>query len=218
MLSSPYKDTELYARVLIKSSQIDNDIYINLKNNLKKKTENKCNKYGLITKIYKILDHSDGEIVPENFDASVIYNVRFSCRLCLPEVNTNIICKIDLLNKSLVKASNGPIVCIIGFNYINNDIFNINNKGEIVEIKTGNKIDINTNIIINIRAINFFPDDERIVILGSLVNIPNKNEITTYFNENFNTESIIETQIDDITENDSNSSSINMDNNDYVNL
>ena len=40
---------------LIRPQQINNDIYINLKNNLKKKVEKKCNKYGFITKIYKIL-------------------------------------------------------------------------------------------------------------------------------------------------------------------
>ncbi len=58
-LSSPYIDTELYSRILIRPQQINNDIYINLKNNLKKKVEKKCNKYGFITKIYKILDFSE---------------------------------------------------------------------------------------------------------------------------------------------------------------
>ena len=52
-ISTPYLDSELYSRILIRPQQINNDIYINLKNNLKKKVEKKCNKYGFITKIYK---------------------------------------------------------------------------------------------------------------------------------------------------------------------
>ena len=118
-ITTPYFDTELYSRILIHPQQINNDIYINLKNNLKKKVEKKCNKYGFITKVYKIVDYSDGEIIPENFDASHVFNVKFSCRVCRPVINNKIICKIDLLNKALIKASNGPIICIIGINYIN---------------------------------------------------------------------------------------------------
>ena len=132
---SPYADTELFSRILIKPQQINNDIYIHLKNNLKKKMEKKCNKYGYITKIYKILDFSEGEIVPENFDASVIFNIKYSCRICLPVINTKIICKIDLLNKSLIKASNGPIICIIGVNQISSD-FSLTLKNEIIYNKT----------------------------------------------------------------------------------
>ena len=58
---------------------------------MKKKVEKKCNKYGYITKVYKILDMSEGEIIPENFDASVVFNVKFSCRICLPVISKEII-------------------------------------------------------------------------------------------------------------------------------
>ena len=40
-ISTPYLDSELYSRILIRPQQINNDIYINLKNNLKKKVEKK---------------------------------------------------------------------------------------------------------------------------------------------------------------------------------
>ena len=40
-LSNPYIDTKLYSKVLIKPLQINNDIYISLKNNLKKKNRKK---------------------------------------------------------------------------------------------------------------------------------------------------------------------------------
>ena len=219
-LSSPYIDTELYSRILIRPHQINNDIYINLKNNLKKKIEKKCNKYGFITKIYKILDFSEGEVVPENFDSSIVFNVKFSCRICLPVADSNIICKIDLLNKSLIKASNGPIVCIIGINYINKNNFLMNSKGDLVYNNTNQIVKANDYIIVNIKGTNFFPGDERIVILGGLLNIPSNEEIKLYFNENLEIEKIQDVEDSDFENfsNDNSSEISEVENDNYLNL
>jgi DNA-directed RNA polymerase subunit E'/Rpb7 len=206
-ISTPYADTELYSRIIIHPQQINNDIYINLKNNLKKKVEKKCNKYGFITKIYKIIDWSDGEIVPENFDSSHVFNLKFSCRICLPVIDTKIICKIDLLNKALIKASNGPIVCIIGINYINENNFTINNKGDIVHSRTNKEIKINDYILINIRGTNFFPGDERIVILGNLDDIVTDEQVKDFYEENLDVEQIFEDNINNLDNSDSDSES-----------
>lgn len=222
ILSSPYIDTELYERVLITPQQIQNDIYIYLKDNLKKKIEKKCNKYGYITKVYKILDHSDGEIVPENFDASLIYNVKYSCRLCRPIENTDIVCKIELMNKSLIKASNGPIICVIGINYINNKLFSFSNSGQL--IYNNNKIiKDGDHIITGIRATNYFAGDERIIILGELKAIPSKDDIEKYYKEKLETENIIienEYILDDDNQDDKNSyiSDEQVENDNYINL
>ena len=40
---------------------------------------------------------SEGEVVPENFDSSIVFNVKFSCRICLPVPETNIIYSISFL-------------------------------------------------------------------------------------------------------------------------
>ena len=143
-LSTPYIDTVLYSKVCIKPYQINNDLYLNLRNNLKKNKEKKCNEYGYITKIYKILDFTDGEVIPENFDASVIYNVSFSCRLCKPILNQKIICKIEFINKLFIKSINGPIISVtlVKSEDISNK-FSINNLNEIHYISTNKKLDPN---------------------------------------------------------------------------
>ena len=219
-ISTPYLDSELYSRILIRPQQINNDIYINLKNNLKKKVEKKCNKYGFITKIYKILDFSEGEVVPENFDSSIVFNVKFSCRICLPVSDTNIICKIELLNKSLIKASNGPIVCIIGINYINENIFSLNNKGDIININNNEVLKSGDYIIVKIKGTNFFPGDERIVILGGLESLPTNEEIQTYYKENLESEKIVDDDNIDIDNlsNDNTSEISDVQNENYLNL
>jgi len=230
-ITSPYFDTELYARIIIHPQQINNDIYINLKNNLKKKVEKKCNKYGFITKVYKIVDYSDGEIIPENFDASHVFNVKYSGRVCLPVISNKIICKIDLLNKALIKASNGPIICIIGINYINENNFEINNKGDIVALNTNKVLNTNDHILVTIRGTNFFAGDERILILGSLDEVATQKQITDYYNEDLDIEPILEevdindnnfdnsaSQEDSDSESESESESDEVLNDNYVNL
>ena len=59
------------------------------------------------------LEHNDEIIEPENHIAAAIFNVKYSAKLCLPVENTYIICKINVINKVLISAENGPIICII---------------------------------------------------------------------------------------------------------
>lgn len=189
---SPYVNTEFHSRISLFPHQMNNEIYIHLKNNLKKKIEKKCNKYGYVTKLFKILDYSDGEIIPENFDSSSIFNIKYSCRVCLPIEQTEIICKVDFLNKALIKAVNGPIIGIIKMTELNTDKFSLNNKGDIV-YSTNNKIlEVGSHIIIKVLGLNFFAGDERIIILASLEDIPTETQIKQYFEENLLTEDLEE--------------------------
>ena len=64
--------------------------------------ENKCNKYGYVIKIFKIIEYDNGVIEPENFMAFAIYNVKYSARLCKPIENTKIICEIEIINKVII--------------------------------------------------------------------------------------------------------------------
>ena len=187
-LVSPYVNTEFHTRISLSPHQMNNEIYIHLKNNLKKKVEKTCNKYGYITKLFKILDYSDGEIIPENFDSSSIFNIRYSCRICLPIEKSKIICKIDILNKALIKAVNGPIVCIIKMSELNTDKFSQNNKNEIIYNDNNKLLSVDDHIIVNILATNFFAGDERMIILASLEDLPSPKQITEFYNEDFETD------------------------------
>ena len=191
-LTIPYYDTELYSKVLIEPLQLNNNLYVELKNNLKFKVENKCNKYGFITKIYKILDFSDGRIITESFNASIVFNIKYSCRLCKPTNETNIICSIELLNKSLIKAVNGPIICIISLSRINTNNFEINNNGDIFYKKTNSQIKINDKVIVNIKGVNFYSNDVRIVTLGYLLDIPSTEDVKKYYDDSLDIKDIDE--------------------------
>ena len=91
---SPYFNFELYTTLMLSPNQMNNNLYINLKKNLKAKVENKCNKIGYILNIYNILSYDEGILEAENFTGSAKYNIKYSARLCCPIENTFIICKI----------------------------------------------------------------------------------------------------------------------------
>src|SRR5207302_6611862 len=123
-ITGPYITTVLSTSVMLNPRQLDNSIYINLKKNLIEKIEGKCYKnYGFVTKIYKILEYSEGVIVPENPMAGVLFNVKFTCRLCNPLKNTEIVCKIQKMKGMLINAINGPITVIITMDRLNDKIF-----------------------------------------------------------------------------------------------
>ena len=204
-LVSPYINTEFHTRISLLPHQMNNEIYVHLKNNLKKKVEKKCNKFGYITKIFKILDYSDGEIIPENFDSSAIFDIKYSCRVCLPIEKSNIICKIDLQNKALIKAVNGPIISIIKMNQLNTDKFSTNNKGDIIYNKNNHVLQVDDYIVISILALNFFAGDERQIVLGNLIDMPTENELKKFYNENLENEKIDE--IDEFSVENSNTES-----------
>ena len=218
-ISSPYMDTILYSKVCIKPYQLNNDLYLNLKNNLKKNKEKKNNEYGYITKIYKILDFNDGEVIPENFNASVIYNVSFSCRLCKPTLNKKIICKIEFINKLFIKSINGPIISVtlVKSEDISNK-FNINNLNEIQYKQNNKSLNPNDYVTIIVKGIKFESKDQKIIITSHLDDIPSDEEIKKYFEEKFDSEKIEElnNQIDDNSENDDDNKNFKNDN--YMDL
>ena len=82
-MNGPYINTELHTTVSLMPNQMDNAIYINLKENLKRQVAKKCLKnYGYIVEVYEITEYKGGIIEAENFLASSKFDISFSCRLC----------------------------------------------------------------------------------------------------------------------------------------
>src|SRR5438552_434965 len=110
---SPFLNTIISTNTIAHPYQMDNRIFINLKKNLEKKIVGKCfSNYGYIVKIIEILNYKDGIIEAENTESSAIFDLEFSCRICAPLKNTQIICEIDRVNKLLITAVNGPILIV----------------------------------------------------------------------------------------------------------
>jgi DNA-directed RNA polymerase subunit E'/Rpb7 len=180
-ITNPYMNTNLAAKVLVKPNQLDNNIYIHMKKNLRETLEGKCNKYGFIHTIHKLIEYRDGVMSPEDLSGSVIFDVKYSALVFLPTKNTNIVCKITNVENNLLTAQNGALLVMLKQDDINTDVFS-NERGVIGIKKTNTKLVIDMYVVVFIRNIRFYTGDTMMISMGRLEGVPTPNEIETYFN------------------------------------
>lgn len=201
-LINPYKITELYTKVSLMPNQLNNDLYINLKQNLIRNEMNKCNEYGYVSKIFKINKHNDGVIYPENLSGAVIYEISYSAEICMPIENKQIICQVDKINKKIITTRNGPILVVIKIEDINQNEFFMNNLDNLIHKKTKQIIVSGDYVKITINRMKFNKGDTDIYVLGYLFDIANDKEINEYYpkienNLSVSDDEIITEQIND---------------------
>ena len=180
MLVSPYKNVEQYTRIRVPPHQLNSDIRNNIKLILKKKVEKKCNKNGFVDEVYKIVEFEDGEMYPENLSGSVMFDVKYHCKLCIPIENTIIIAKVVIINQELIIATNGPLFIFIPKDNIDNNIWNISDN-DLISKKTDNKLKVNDCVKVTIANKKINKDDWQIKAIGILKDIADKKDIEKYY-------------------------------------
>jgi len=185
MIKNPFIKNIEYTRISLDAYYMNSNIKNNLFNILKKKLENKCNKNGYIDKIYRITEYSDGIIRAENFNGSAIYDIAYYCKIYNPSENKVIIGFIKIINQELIIAIHGPIVIFIPKDKIDLNIWNLENNTFINKIKK-KELALGDYITIRLENVRINQNDTQIKTLGSLIDIPNKEEIDMYFLYNNN--------------------------------
>ncbi len=182
---SPYIDTSLVCPVMLYPNQLDNKKYLHIKTNLSDKLVGKCYKnYGYISKIYKIDETSDGIIEAEDPTCSAKFVVKFSCRLCFPIKDREIIFKIDRMNKALIGGINGPLRAIITPDKINKEKFYPDNNRNIRIKGTSNIILPEMYIKVLVLSSSFSDSDANILVIGNLQDIATPEEVQLYKEQN----------------------------------
>jgi DNA-directed RNA polymerase subunit E'/Rpb7 len=179
-LTSPYSNQELEEIVSLQPYQMNNNRLLNLKNNLKNKVLNKCNKYGYITYVHKIISSGNGILDANNLSGNAVYKVKYLANICIPINTTQILIHMDIIDNKIIKGSNGPIYCIILSKNINMDKFKIKNNGEIVHIETDNNLKKGDYVKVNILASQFNGNDTKINIIGWLDDLATNIPINNY--------------------------------------
>jgi DNA-directed RNA polymerase subunit E'/Rpb7 len=155
------------------------DIRTNMKLNLKKKVEKKCNNNGFIDEVYRITEYDEGLLVVENLSGSVNYNVKYECRICIPVENSVIIGRVKIKNPELIMVINGPLYIFIPKDNIDTNVWDINenfmNKKTNTKLKEGNFVKIQ---IVN-KKIN--QNDYQIKCIGRLLDYASDDEVSKYF-------------------------------------
>ena len=176
---SPYKNIKQHTRISLEPYHMNSDIRNNMKMVLKKKVEKKCNKNGYIDEVYKILEFSDGIMIPENLNGSAIYNIAYHCRLCIPVENSVIIAYIKMISTDLIVAINGPLFVFIPKNYIDTNIWDI--PDGYVNKKTQKKLAVGTFTKIQIIDKRINQGDTQIKIMGKLLDFATEEEVDKYY-------------------------------------
>lgn len=193
-MSSPYINTIIKKDVPLHPHQMNNKIYINLKKNLEKDILSKCySKYGYIVKIIEILSYKDGVIEAENTESSAKFKLKFSCRICLPLENTQIICEIDRINKLLITAKNGPILIIITNDRINSSLFFKDNNNNIryKQNEKSKMLEPKDFIKVTLQHIKYFDEDVKIKTIGFIDDLASEEDIKNYYADQYKETEII---------------------------
>nr|QBK89055.1 MAG: DNA-directed RNA polymerase II subunit 7 [Mimivirus LCMiAC02] len=183
-----YINTILNTSIPLPSNYYDNKIYYNLKKILEKKLVGRCyKKYGFIVKIYEMLTYEGGIIDHESLKASAKFNITFSCKLCQPIKNTQIICQVEGINPAIVLVENGPIVVAIPPHKINEDVF-FTDTDDNMRYKIGQTSKILKQkdfVKVTISRVAYHNKDDRIRTIGFLDDIATEKEKNIFFQDQY---------------------------------
>jgi DNA-directed RNA polymerase subunit E'/Rpb7 len=180
----PIVNTTLSSKVSLLPIHMNNDIYYNLKYNLEKKVQGKCNEYGYVIKVLKIEDYSEGEIEAENFSGSAVYKIRYLASLCVPVEKSQIITKIENINNAILLSTHGPISCVITPDKVNTQIFS-NEIGKYYYKKAGDsKQELKKGDLIKVTILSkkLYKNDI-MISLGFLDEMATQGEIDNFYKE-----------------------------------
>jgi len=176
---SPYRNIKQYARISVEPYHMNSDIKNNMKIILKNKVEKKCNKFGFVDEVYRILEYSDGMMPTENLNGSAIYNIMYHCKLCIPVENTILIGEVKLINMEVVAAINGPIMFFLPKEHVDATLWEIPegymNKNSSKKLVVGDYVKIQ---VLN-KRINM--NDNNIRAIGKLLDFATPDEVEKYF-------------------------------------
>lgn len=189
MITNPVNIMELKASVVLHPSQLNNDIYTNLKENLSIRILGRCYKdYGLINKIYEIKQYSGAYIFNEDIESKVQYDVIFTCEVIKPVEGSTIITKIVTNHKSCLTTENYNIITFIETNQMN-DIYKINQyNGKIFNAKNNEELKKGDMVKVKILNYTFYHNKQKIISLGYLEGQLTEQEIQDYYENKFNEE------------------------------
>jgi DNA-directed RNA polymerase subunit E'/Rpb7 len=176
---NPYRLINQKTRISIEPFHMNSDIENNMKNILKEKVEKKCNEYGYVDTVYRIIKYSECVMPPENLNGCAISFVTYHCKLCIPIENTIIIGIIKVISQELIVATNGPLMIFIPKENIDTNIWDI--PDNYVNKKTKKRLLIDDYIKIQIMAKRINQNDIQIKIIGYLINLASQEEIDTYY-------------------------------------
>ena len=179
--TSTFKTT-LKSIVVVKPEQLNNDLYMNIKDNLEKRLLGKVfRNYGLIEKIYGINKIGEGKIHQEDNNCNVYFDVDFNCRIIRPTNGNIIIAKIDSISPEYIVLSSGEIKIIVKNKHIGDKFILDNIKGIYQNKETGKVIDVGDYFKVEINKYQIVNKEKVIYVSGSIIEEATNEEVEKYY-------------------------------------
>ena len=174
-----YYRTQLETKISLLPEQIDGDIDNHLLKNLKAKIEGKTNENGIVLKINRLIDYSNGMIDKINSMGSTVFPIKYECFICSPTKDLEMICILENIVKGYLIAKNGPVIVAIQYNNIDTKKFEIHDRNIILS-KT--KVPVKKGDYLKVSVINIKDNlgEKNLVTMCKLLNMATKEEIMVF--------------------------------------
>jgi DNA-directed RNA polymerase subunit E'/Rpb7 len=189
IIFNPKSILTLTADVLLHPSQLNNDLYDNLKSNLSRRLLHHCYKnYGYISNIFNIVQYDQGQIFNEDTVAKVQYKVKFNCEVIRPVSGLTIIASMDTVDICIGAKFTGLNIFIDKNQISDKFIFNQNNK--IIYKQNGYILKKGDLIKVKILNYNIYHYNNLITVLGYIEDLLTEQEINNYYSNVYDDEMI----------------------------
>ena len=189
MITDPVNVMELSAIVVLHPSQLNNDIYNNLKDNLSIRILGRCYKnYGLINKIFEIKKYYGAQIFNEDIESKVQYNVIFTCEVIKPVESTIIVTQIITNHKMCLTTEKLGIISFVESNNISDKYYINPYNSKITYKKTNEELKKGDMVKVKILNFMFYHNKQKIVSLAYLEDNLTEQEIQQYYDDKYNEE------------------------------
>lgn len=167
-ITVPYYNKIQHTKILIESYHLNNNILANMLVAAKKKLEKKCNKHGVIIEVYDIINYSDGIMPPEYLNGGVIYNISYSCKMCIIQPMMTIAATVKIVKKELIICESGPIMIFIPNENVDENKWD-NTTNEFIHEESKNVLQINNLVAVLILDYRINQNDAPIKSVGKLL-------------------------------------------------
>jgi DNA-directed RNA polymerase subunit E'/Rpb7 len=179
-LQQIFVDLTLHDIIPAEPWQLNNELYLHLKQNLKNKVEKRCIDAGYICRISDIVDYKDGYMLAEDFSGNVMFKIKYNAKACIVVPNIQIICKINQMVKGIIVANNGPVVVLIKYIDINTNVFKIGNTGNVVHVKSNKQLAQDVYIKITVKSKKSYNGESQLGVIGYIEDLATDEQINEY--------------------------------------
>lgn len=186
-LINPFTVQNFSTRVKLEPKDMNDELYLNLKNNVRKKVEGKCNSHGFIQKVVKITEYEDNYINDENFSGDAEFNVKYDCIIGIVVPGNFVVCKVvDLTSEiedNFIVLKNGVIRFIVD-DVSGSDFLYFDNKKNIYRYKSDNSVlEKGDYIVVKVIFTEFTIGETDTIVSCEPVRKAKKSEIEKFYNE-----------------------------------